>query len=176
MAHLRLALQERSGFRGRCQHGIHAAVTKPGEPSVLALSRAGPNQNQFLAKHIAQQKAEQQKQQLQEQQWERLTEGLSEGQFPIALILWGVFALVMLGLWLTSVVGLYTLRRWGAWLFTATTFLGLPLYFMLDFELLQPVHRVYESLSWIITGLIIGLAFFSDAIPKPAKYPAPDPE
>lgn len=81
----------------------------------------------------------------------------------IALII-GVF--VMLGAWIASVIGLLKLKRWGAWLYLFTYFSALPVWFMIGFDVLHPLDQAFDAIYGLLPGIIIGLAFFSNAIPK----------
>jgi hypothetical protein len=71
------------------------------------------------------------------------------------------------------------LKRWGAWLYLITTFSVLPIYFMFGFDVRHPIDQIFDDIYRSIPGLIIGLAFFSDAIPKRGSKqdvtPKPDP-
>ena len=82
------------------------------------------------------------------------------------MIVFMVAAPAMFGAWIASIIGLLKLRRWGAWLYLVTTFLALPIYFMTGFDVRHPVDQVFDDIYRFITGFIIGLAFFSGAIPK----------
>jgi len=86
--------------------------------------------------------------------------------FDLSTIAFMVGALVMLGTWIASIVGLLKLKRWGAWLYLITTFSALPIYFMTGFDVRHPIDQIFDDIYRFIPGLIIGLAFFSDAIPK----------
>ena len=93
---------------------------------------------------------------------------------PILEIEWlmtgGVF--ITLGIWIGSVVGLLKMKRWGAWLYLLGIVVGLPLYFLSGFEIFHPLEQVVGDINNIVSGLILGLAFFSDAIPKkPSALP-----
>ncbi|MDA7630050.1 hypothetical protein N9873_04430 [Akkermansiaceae bacterium] len=82
------------------------------------------------------------------------------------LILWMIFTAVMFAAWIASIIGLLSLRRWGAWLYLASTILALPIYFMMGFDVRHPIDIVFDDVYRFIPGFVIGLAFFSDAIPK----------
>ena len=75
-------------------------------------------------------------------------------------------SLAMCGAWIASIIGLLKLKRWGAWLYLFTTLLALPLYFMFGFDVRHPIDQIFDDIYRFIPGLIIGLAFFSDAIPR----------
>ena len=68
--------------------------------------------------------------------------------------------------WIASIIGLLKLKRWGAWLYLFTAFLALPIYFMTGFEVCHPIDQIFYDIFRFIPGFIIGLAFFSGAIPK----------
>ena len=78
-----------------------------------------------------------------------------------------VFTTIMFVAWVASIIGLLRLRRWGAWLYLASTILALPIYFMMGFDVRHPIDIVFDDLYRFIPGFVIGLAFFSDAILKP---------
>ena len=77
--------------------------------------------------------------------------------------------LVMLGLWIASIIGLLMLKWWGAWLYLFSTFSALPIYFMTGFDVRHPIDQIFDDFYRFIPGFIIGLAFFSGAIPKTRK-------
>jgi len=81
----------------------------------------------------------------------------------IAFIVGG---LAMFVAWIASIIGLLKLKRWGAWLYLFTTFSALPIHFMTGFDVRHPIDLIFDDIYRFIPGLIIGLAFFSDAIPK----------
>ncbi|MFT4547371.1 MAG: hypothetical protein ACI9MB_001317 [Verrucomicrobiales bacterium] len=97
---------------------------------------------------------------------EQLGSFMDFSEITFGLILWVVFTAVMVGAWIASVIGLLKLRRWGAWLYLASTILTLPLHFMMGFDVRHPIDIVFDDLYRFIPGFVIGLAFFSDAIPK----------
>jgi hypothetical protein len=84
----------------------------------------------------------------------------------LGMIAFMTAALAIFGAWIASIIGLLKLRRWGAWLYLVTTFLALPIYFMTGFDVRHPVDQVFDDIYRFIPGFIIGLAFFSGAIPK----------
>jgi urea transporter len=100
---------------------------------------------------------------LEENQKSAFTDIESIGPGMIAFI---VVALAMFGAWIASIIGLLKLRRWGAWLYLVTTFASLPIYFMTGFDVRHPIDQVFDDIYRFIPGFIIGLAFFSSAIPK----------
>ena len=88
----------------------------------------------------------------------------SEKDFtPKELILLGL-AVPWFGFYVVGGFGLFLLKRWGAWLFLASLIgLWIPVpFFGPTVEHAVP-YALYEA-SVMITGLIIGLAFFSDAL------------
>ncbi|MBC8126817.1 MAG: hypothetical protein H8M99_06700 [Gloeobacteraceae cyanobacterium ES-bin-144] len=102
---------------------------------------------------------------LEENQTSAFTDIQSMGPGMIALIVCG---LALLGAWIASIVGLLKLKRWGAWLYLFSTFLVLPAYLMTGFEVRHSIVQIFDNIFRFIPRFIIGLAFFSDAIPK--KY------
>ncbi len=91
--------------------------------------------------------------------------GIDSISFGMRIVL-AFGALVALGVWIASITGLLMLKRWGAWLYLITVFLALPAYFIMGFDVLHPIDHVLGDLLRLFPGFIIGLAFFSDAIPK----------
>ncbi len=81
------------------------------------------------------------------------------------------FALVVLGVWIASVIGLLTLRRWGAWLYLAGAVLGIAYYITSGIEIMHPIELVADSIMGLLPGFILAMAFFSGAIPpkSPSK-------
>ena len=100
---------------------------------------------------------------LEENQNTAFTDFDSIGPRMIAFL---VAALAISGAWIASIIGLLKLKRWGAWLYLCTAFLGLPIYFMAGFTVWHPIHQIFYDILRLIPGFIIGLAFFSGAIPK----------
>jgi urea transporter len=100
---------------------------------------------------------------LEENQNTAFTDLDSIGPGMMAFILAG---LAISGAWIASIIGLLKLKRWGAWLYLFTAFLALPIYFMTGFEVNHPIDQIFYDIFRFIPGFIIGLAFFSGAIPK----------
>lgn len=104
---------------------------------------------------------------LEENQTNFFTSIITESDFinfgAIALI---AYAFVLLGAWIASIIGLLKLKRWGSWLYLCTIFLGLPIYFTTGFDVTHPIEQVNFNICGMLTGIIIGLAFFSNAIPR----------
>lgn len=74
--------------------------------------------------------------------------------------------ILVLGATLASIVGLLKLKPWGAWLYLLSVALLLPTYFGFGYAICHPIDQIYTEIYGIIQGMIIGLAFFSDAIPR----------
>jgi len=100
---------------------------------------------------------------LEENQTSAFSEIESIGPGMIAFM---AVALVMVGGWIAAIIGLLKLKRWGAWLYLFTTLLALPIYFMTGFDVRHPIDQVFDDIYRFIPGFIIGLAFFSGAIPN----------
>ena len=73
---------------------------------------------------------------------------------------------------LGAIIGLLKLKMWGAWLYLISIVLVLPLYFAFGYTINHPIVQIYTEIYGIIHGMIIGLAFFSDAIPRRNGKPA----
>ena len=87
---------------------------------------------------------------------------------------WALIAGMMVGagLYIASIVGLLMLKRWGAWLYLLGIVVLSPAYFLTSFEIVHPLTQMTEGIGGIVTGIVLGLAFFSDAIPKkPSALP-----
>lgn len=105
---------------------------------------------------------------LEEQQAIPLADFVSMTPGAIALIA----AVVIISAVIASIIGLLKLRRWGAWLYLVTTLLALPVPFLCGFVVLHPIHQMLDSICLFLPGFIIGLSFFSDAIPKKISDPS----
>jgi hypothetical protein len=77
-----------------------------------------------------------------------------------------VGVLAMCGAWIASIIGLLKLKRWGAWLYLFITLSALPMYYMTGFDIRHPIDQLFDDIYRVIPGFILGLAFFSDAIPR----------
>jgi len=75
---------------------------------------------------------------------------------------------------IVGTVGLFFLQRWAAWLYLINLVLGMPLALLAGPVVDHPLPYAIEEVGTIMYGMVIALAFFSDALRKqPAAPPAP---
>ena len=103
---------------------------------------------------------------LEENQKSAVTEITDIHSIGLGMIAFMVAGLAMFAAWIASIIGLLKLKRWGAWLYLFTAFLALPIYFISGFEVCHPIDQIFYDILRFLPGFIIGLAFFSGAIPK----------
>jgi hypothetical protein len=85
--------------------------------------------------------------------------------------------IVMIPLLLSALVGsigLLFLKRWGAWLYLISTIIGYALFPFTGPTVEHAVADAFDEVAILLSGLIIGLAFFSDAL-RVRKDEAPPP-
>jgi urea transporter len=85
-----------------------------------------------------------------------------------------VLALLILVLlwWLTGSVGLLFLKRWAAWLYLGAAIVVHPLSCLLGPTVEHGVTMLFSNVSLVLSGLILGLAFFSPALRPPLSTSA----
>jgi cytochrome c biogenesis protein CcdA len=97
---------------------------------------------------------------------------LGPADFIFAFGFLGIFAVAI-----ASWIGLLFLKKWAAWTYLAATAVGYLLFALLN----EPhvgtsIDAVANDLATIAQGVILGLAFFSDALtPTPPKIEPPRP-
>jgi hypothetical protein len=93
--------------------------------------------------------------------WLKAEEERGLGQSDYALLCGGVLALVMA---ILSSVGLLCLRRWASWLYLLAVVLGCLTSLFGGPVVQHVIPDVVDEIAVTISGLILGLAFFSDAL------------
>lgn len=90
----------------------------------------------------------------------------AEAERDPPLAMYGVIALLVSVLFCFFVgsVGLLFLQRWAAWLFTASAVLMLALTPVFGPIVEHGLPSAVDNASLVVTGLIIGLAFFGGAL------------
>lgn len=67
---------------------------------------------------------------------------------------------------ITATVGLFFLQRWAAWLYLITAILFMPLALLAGPIVEHPLPDAICDVASIMCGMVIALAFFSDALKK----------
>lgn len=75
------------------------------------------------------------------------------------------YALVMSVCYIGGLIGLVRLRTWGALFYLCAVLLSMPGYFLFGYEILHPAEQIHIYVLTLVSGAILGLAFFSDALP-----------
>lgn len=73
--------------------------------------------------------------------------------------------------WLAGSVGLLLLKRWAAWLYLVVVVVVLLLDCLLGPTVEHAVTMLYFNVSLVLSGLVLGLAFFSPALHPPPSTP-----
>jgi putative Mn2+ efflux pump MntP len=79
----------------------------------------------------------------------------------LVLLLVGVPLLIVM---LVASIGLFMLRRWGAWLYAVTTFLGTALMPFTGPTVDHALADAVDETALILSGIVIGIAFFSNVL------------
>jgi hypothetical protein len=70
---------------------------------------------------------------------------------------------------IVSSIGLFLLKRWAAWLYLGTVIVGFLLYPLMGPTVEHALADAVDDIAVVLSGLIIGLAFFSDALKPKAR-------
>lgn len=100
------------------------------------------------------------------QEW-LTTEAEQDSQPYEAFLLAGGFLLLLFAL--AGSVGLLFLKRWGAWLYLLSLVIGYLLFPFFGPTVEHGLADAVDELTVMLSGLILGLAFFSDALPAKQK-------
>lgn len=73
--------------------------------------------------------------------------------------------------WLAGSVGLLFLKRWAAWLYLGAAVVLHLLSCLLGPTVEHAVTMLYFNVSLVLSGLVLGLAFFSPALHPPPSTP-----
>jgi hypothetical protein len=99
-----------------------------------------------------------------------------QDRMPLELKLWidadlesdlttsGIMSLVLLVANFVGSVGLYNLKKWGAWIYLGSLILIFPLATFTGPIVSHGIESAMYDISVIITGMIIALAFFTDTL------------
>lgn len=100
---------------------------------------------------------------IQLQTWlqEEMARDLSTGETWVNIL--GIVCLVAL---FVASVGLFRLRWWGAWLYVGCAVMFFPLSFFYGPTVEHAMAYSLNELDIILSGITIGIIFFSDALPK----------
>jgi hypothetical protein len=91
--------------------------------------------------------------------WQAAQETEEEGALLLGLVL--IFPLIIA--WVASLVGLFLFQKWAAWLYLAGAVLG-SIFLLLDPRVESGVAAFFSDLDTLAGGLILGIAFFSNAL------------
>jgi hypothetical protein len=89
------------------------------------------------------------------------------GEFTLSDIFWLLFWAAGVGFVLISMAGLFFFQRWAAWLFLAVILL-FSLQVLLNPTVEPGLLSYLGGWSDVLTGLVLGLAFFTDALSEGA--------
>ncbi len=85
--------------------------------------------------------------------------------------------LVLLGLgvffvgFLVSSIGLFALKGWARWLYLGAEVIGCVIMMFAGPSVGHAVSSAFESATTVVSGLILGLAFFTDALAPRLSVP-----
>ncbi|RYZ89928.1 MAG: hypothetical protein EOP06_08580 [Proteobacteria bacterium] len=91
--------------------------------------------------------------------------------FTPAVLAVSAYCFAIIGMYFAAIIGLLRLRRWGAWLYLIAWIAALPVSFLFGFVVDHPIVEISQSLFCLLSGFILGLAFFSTAIPGKGNCP-----
>lgn len=72
--------------------------------------------------------------------------------------------LVSIGLLIAGVIGLLLGRRWGAWAFSTANLAGTAVALGFGPSIQHPIGVCVDTISTLLAGAVLGVAFFSDAL------------
>jgi len=81
-------------------------------------------------------------------------------------IVFAAVALVSIPLCLVASIGLFFFKNWARWLYLACSLLIYSMSFFTGPTVEHGIAGVLDDLSVLLEGLILGLAFFGNVIPK----------
>jgi hypothetical protein len=86
-----------------------------------------------------------------------------------ALILGFILILSLNAALLASLVGLFLFQKWAAWLYLAGAVLG-SIFLLLEPNVESGVSAFFSDLDTLVGGIILGIAFFSNALDPDQAY------
>jgi hypothetical protein len=84
------------------------------------------------------------------------------------------FGLLLLLSSIVASVGLFCLQRWAAWLFLFNVLAGYLLLLRTGPIIMHPVEATVDEIATLFSGLVLGLAFFTDALTRHEDVEAVD--
>jgi len=98
-----------------------------------------------------------------------------DAESPIAIgeLLLLPLAILLLIATLASSIGLLLLQRWARWSYLASVVLGCVITPFLGPTVEHSLTDTFDRIATTLSGLVIGIAFFSDAIPERKSIVAP---
>jgi urea transporter len=97
--------------------------------------------------------------------WQAAQETEEEGALLLGLVL--IFPLIIA--WVASLVGLFLFQKWAAWLYLAGAVLG-SIFLLLEPNVESGVSAFFSDLDTLAGGIILGIAFFSNALDPDQAY------
>lgn len=91
--------------------------------------------------------------------WQAAQETEEDGALLLGLVL--IFPLIIA--WVASSVGLFLFQKWAAWLYLAFAVLG-SIFLLLEPNVESGVSAFFSYLDALAGGIILGIAFFSNAL------------
>ena len=91
--------------------------------------------------------------------WQAAQETEEDGAWLLGLVL--IFPLIIA--WVASSVGLFLFQKWAAWLYLAFAVLG-SIFLLLEPNVESGVSAFFSYLDALAGGIILGIAFFSNAL------------
>jgi urea transporter len=91
--------------------------------------------------------------------WQAAQETEDEGAWLLGLVL--IFPLIIA--WVASSVGLFLFQKWAAWLYLASAVLT-SIFLLLEPNVESGVSAFFSGLDTLAEGIILGIAFFSNAL------------
>jgi hypothetical protein len=91
--------------------------------------------------------------------WQAAQETDEDGALLLGLVL--IFPLIIA--WVASMVGLFLFQKWAAWLYLAGAVLG-SIFLLLEPNVESGVAAFFSDLDTLAGGIILGIAFFSNAL------------
>jgi hypothetical protein len=95
------------------------------------------------------------------------------GSLPVRGAL-AIYLLATAGCWIAGLIGLMRLRTWGAWFYLISVVASLPSCFLFGYDISQPLEQAYYQACLMVSGGMLGLAFFSDALPWKSRAAVPE--
>jgi len=95
--------------------------------------------------------------------WQAAQQAAQQAEDEGALILGFILILPVIAALLASLVGLFLFKKWAAWLYLAITVIG-SVFMLLEPTVESGVAAFFTYLEAHVSGVILGVAFFSSAL------------